>query len=270
MMNTEPKYLSPDEIKSRLVAILSVFSEFCINNGLRYYLAYGTLLGAVRHQGFIPWDDDIDVWMPRPDFIRFKDSFHHEIYTFHSMDTDEEWPLNSGKVCDERYCAIESFGKDFGLYIDVFALDGMPDDESRIQKHFKSIRRLEELWSNQLFTRKLSLSIHNSFSKNIKIITGIIVHCFIPFNKIRIRLIKLYQKYDYESSNLVCSICNSNLVLSKDTFEPCDTALFEGKSYRIPNKTDLFLKLRYNNYWILPPKEEQVSHGIKAYLKNTY
>ena len=62
--------LTPDEVKNRLYQILSDFADFCDANGLRYYLCYGTLLGAVRHHGFIPWDDDIDVMMPRPDFDR--------------------------------------------------------------------------------------------------------------------------------------------------------------------------------------------------------
>ena len=72
--------LSHEEIHPRLTDILIAVDEFCENEGIRYSMAYGTLLGAVRHKGFIPWDDDIDILMPRPDFERFVSSFKHPSY----------------------------------------------------------------------------------------------------------------------------------------------------------------------------------------------
>lgn len=266
-MNDTPQYLSPNEIKSVLVEILNVVVDFCKRNNLRHYLAYGTLIGAIRHRGFIPWDDDIDIWMPRPDYERFIHSFSHEYLQFHSMETDIDWPLNFGKVCDHRYSAIDENGKDFGLYLDIFPLDGVPDDPKQIDKFLKRIRRWENIWSNQLFSPKQSVSRNNTLSKNLKIIIGKTLSVFVPFKSICNKLINTYPKLKFDESIFVCYLPGRKFIFERNDFEPAKLANFEGHDYLIPHNYDGILKKIYGDYMQIPPEGDRISHGIRAYLK---
>lgn len=108
--------LPPNEIKQNLLHLLEAIAGFCDEKGICYFLAWGTLLGAVRHKGFIPWDDDIDIWMPRPDYNRFVREFRHRTYVFRSMEKEADWPLCFGKVCDMNFQACDEFGHDYGLF----------------------------------------------------------------------------------------------------------------------------------------------------------
>lgn len=111
--------------QAQILRILQVFSEICRANGLSYYLAGGTLLGAVRHRGFIPWDDDIDVIMPWEDyqrFIRLRDVLP-DGFVLQSPETDERYPLYFAKVCDTRIpFRTRYIGKPPGIYIDIFPI----------------------------------------------------------------------------------------------------------------------------------------------------
>ena len=101
------KELSCDEFKQIQIQILSEIKIFCEKNGLNYYLAYGTLLGAVRHQGFIPWDDDIDIVMPRIDYLKFEKLFKHDRFEFLSISKDATYPYHFGKVLDKNTILVE-------------------------------------------------------------------------------------------------------------------------------------------------------------------
>ena len=259
--------LSSEEIKSRLVGILKDVDAFCKENGIRYYLAWGTMLGAVRHKGFIPWDDDIDLWMPRPDYDRFIQNWKHDIYTFHSPETDERWPLNFGKVCDERFTAPDRFGNDFGLFLDIFPLEGMPSDPKESDRYMKRVRRLENLWSNQLFTRKMSPGARQPLSLNAKILAGRLLHLLIPFRAIRARLNRLYTKYDFDTCSKTCSLSDSSQVYDKAVIDPASPGTFEGGTYPLPHDYDFCLRLRYGDYMQLPPEEERYSHEIDVRWK---
>ena len=96
------KQLTPAEVKATMVDILSDIHHWCETNGTRYYLAFGTLLGAVRHQGFIPWDDDIDIWMPRPDYDRFLKEYRHDHFKAVWAGNTPDYPLDFAKVHDTR------------------------------------------------------------------------------------------------------------------------------------------------------------------------
>lgn len=264
----ERAYLDLEDVQRGLLPILSSIKETCDRNHLRYYLAFGTLIGAVRHGGFIPWDDDIDIWMPRPDYNRFIQCFSHSVYEFHSMETDWNWPLPFAKVCDKRYSAMSIYGMDFGLFIDIFPLDGIPQDERSAQKHINRIRKVEKLWSNQLLTRKLKVSGSYPSIKNLKIIISRIFSPFIPFDSIRKRVISLYSKYDYDSSETICSLCGRDYRLFKSYFDPPVQLLFEGTLFSVPNQYDIVLRLWYGNYMEIPPIERRQSHEMKVYLKD--
>ena len=134
MSSTE---ISPAEFRIHMMDILQDMQRFCEEKGLRYYLSYGSLLGAVRHKGFIPWDDDIDIWMPRPDYERFCKEYDHPHYKVLSAWTDKDYPLDFAKVHDIRTKVVEEGGDgDWGVFVDIFILDGIhsPEEGVRMMK----------------------------------------------------------------------------------------------------------------------------------------
>lgn len=248
-------------LKKELIQILSVIKDFCDKNNIRYFLAYGTLLGSIRHKGFIPWDDDIDLWMPRPDYLTFINTFKHDIYQFHCPEKDPRWPLNYGKVCDERFSAMDQFGNDFGVFVDIFPLDGLPENKISIRVFQKHIRLLEHLWSNQLFSKTLHVSRKNGFTLNLKILTAKLIGLFFPYIAIRKSLDKLYQKYNYDNARQISVLSGRQIVFNKMGFEPCIFSNFEGLQCRIPNDYHLFLTMLYEDY-MTPPKDVSSTHGL--------
>ena len=151
--------LSPDEKKAlqlRELEILDFFADVCKRNGLRYFIIAGTLLGAVRHGGFIPWDDDIDVAMPRRDFNKFAKICKKELpdgYFFQSSKTEKEYPFffaklrRDGAVVNESI--LESHDIHKGCYIDIFPLDKCP----RSARGRKMLFKLVEIYSCALVAK---------------------------------------------------------------------------------------------------------------------
>lgn len=118
-------------LQLRLLDILMVIHEMCEKHGLRYYLADGSLIGAVRHKGFIPWDDDMDICMPRPDYEKFiahSKEWLPERYEFVCFENDNSYPLHFGKVQDAESTLVERPHLYYlgGVYVDVFPIDGAP------------------------------------------------------------------------------------------------------------------------------------------------
>ena len=143
-MVTLSRQLSQDEIKDGEVSILRAFHEFCENNHLVYSLAYGTLIGAVRHKGFIPWDDDIDVVMPRPDYERFIGLAVSGVFPegCRVQATEVDGFIQSfAKVIDPSISVKSgrnrSETKEW-LWIDVFPIDGLPEQKKQAFFYFKA------------------------------------------------------------------------------------------------------------------------------------
>lgn len=139
MMQTSDE-IAGDRLKAVLYEILQDVHHFCERNGIRYCLYGGTLLGAVRHKGFIPWDDDIDIAMPRPDYERFCKTYVSNRYAVHTYKTDPDYLMPFAKVCDNRTVLVENRYPhiSLGVNIDVFPLDGV---ESIQDAREKEIRR---------------------------------------------------------------------------------------------------------------------------------
>ena len=139
------KQLTRKEVKQYLLNILVNFDQFCKQNDLTMYLCAGTLLGAVRHHGFIPWDDDIDVCMDRESYNRLvsiakKDPVFDKYYKVIDFQFgDSNYPYI--KIIDLRTKMSQQFGNDVAdyLWIDVFPMDGLPDDEKQQKRLYKKI-----------------------------------------------------------------------------------------------------------------------------------
>ena len=135
------KILNGTEIKSIELEILKEFNAFCQKNNLRYNLAGGTLLGAIRHKGFIPWDDDIDVCMPRPDFCRLISEYKGEdsklklVYRgIDGYDAPFAKIIRTDTFVKNRFSSRET---DKHLWIDIFPVDGLPENIEEVKKIYK-------------------------------------------------------------------------------------------------------------------------------------
>ena len=206
------------EIQKKAYEILCDIDDFCKENDIKYYLSGGTCLGAVRHKGFIPWDDDIDIMMPRPDYNRFLREYVSKNYIALKPNQGHFF---FAKVYDPKTEMIES-GVDYkkikpiGVSIDIFPLDGMVDDEKEYKRRVKLSSFFETLLrlSNQpIFYRKNPL----------KAINRIIPRMIGSRNLVKI-IEKIDQKYDYEKSDFVIRFKTTpngeTVPVSKAAFEP--------------------------------------------------
>lgn len=122
-----------EDVQNLQLGIIDKMDSFCLENNIRYFLAYGTLIGAIRHEGFIPWDDDIDVWMLRPDYDRFLEVFpawaEKNGLFLNSPSTARRYNRVFSKVCDSRTILVETDRRnefEEGAFVDVFPVDGLP------------------------------------------------------------------------------------------------------------------------------------------------
>lgn len=256
-----------DRIKPMLLDILKEIDRYTRENGLRYWLISGTLLGAVRHGGFIPWDDDIDIWMPRPDYERLLKEFDHGYYKVISAHNDRNYPLDYAKVHDTRTLVVEEGGDgEWGISVDIFPLDGLPS-VPEAKRMFEKTRRFRRLIANQRFTRKGRICRSNGLAKNVSVILGRMMHPFLTLNGLLLRIDRMMQKYDFDSCDYCGCLCWREITISKAMVET-SYMKFEDGEFAVPKDYDSILRLIFGDYMQLPPEEQRVSnHGIKAYWK---
>jgi lipopolysaccharide cholinephosphotransferase len=251
--------------------MLFELKRICEKYDIHYFLTYGTLLGAVRHDGFIPWDDDVDVQMLRPDYERFKEvcakdlDIDYELLDWHK---DEKSPLPFLKMKIKGTHYKEELAKDLNkndaIFIDIFPIDNLPDNNLA--------RRIQ--WRKAYFIKKiLLLRCGYAISRNKNIIKKLLYWLLATLSRVRsvyswkLRYEKLIQKYNkYDTKGKVCFGGPYSLKREARTKEMvCEYIQhqFEIGNFTIPTHYDEILSRLYGNYMKFPPKEQQVSrHGI--------
>ena len=262
------KIIDVPEMKILMLDIMSSIDEFCRQNGLRYSLAYGSLIGAVRHKGYIPWDDDIDIFMPRKDYMKLMTDFRHPYYKTYCPELDKDWDQFIAKVCDERTVIDEGHGDKCGVFVDVFPLDGWPEEPEKKKKHYAKVVKNMRLWSSLHYTQHLELTASNGLSKNLKIMTSKLLGMFSTSRHFLDKIVEYKSMYGFEESFTVGSLtCGDWSVPRKCCEEIIDTD-FEGRTYMIFKDYDTLLRVYFGDYMQLPPEEERVSnHGFTACWK---
>jgi len=252
-----------DEQKQIQFTMLQEIDSFCRVNGIRYSLAFGTLLGSIRHRGYIPWDDDIDIMMPLPDLLRFKHSFKSEKLKYCDVDSEEYYLFPFSRVAHKDTFKKRGIClKSYGICIDIYPIITLPDTVEEQEVFF---RNAETLQKKRLFYVQL-----RSFL--IKVLP---IKTIIGFNRKMKRYrdyILLSNKY-YEGKQAYYIIAGplslrEKMTYNKDLFCKMTTGWFEGKEFPIIAEYDYFLSLRYGDYMLLPPENQRHPyHGDKFYWR---
>lgn len=260
------KKLSLQEIKDIELSILFHFDDFCKKNNLRYFLAYGTLLGAIRYKGFIPWDDDIDVLMPREDYLRllkiYSDSDKYKLLAY---EKDRQLMFPYAKICDmETYKDEFSYESNIrlGLDIDIFPLDYWDDDLEKAKREAKNINK--DMFSLGLTKLKKPDSV-NPLKRFIK---GIVIRCCkLHGSEYYVkRIIEKANRPEQKGSRYIgtkswCVYGERNIIPS-DAFSDVTEVEFEGRMIPAPKGYDAYLTCLYGDYLPEPPKEKQKTHHV--------
>lgn len=262
------KQLTTDEVKKMNLDILSVVADFCEKNGLRYWLYYGTLIGAIRHNGYIPWDDDIDIIMPRPDYEMFLKSFNQTSGSKYQAIEDRITPgyhTTFAKVHNPKTIIESEFSNEmaFGVFIDIFPFDGVKDAAQ--SKKAKIILKLLSAKDNKWWHKRTIIN-------NIGLYFFKLLLLPIPVKYLLKKLHSICAQVTYDKSVFVNYIparagMRTNVKHSDLEGIRVEYHIYEGREYRIPHNYDVCLRNNYGDYMKLPPKEEQVGHPQKVYWK---
>ena len=260
--------LTIEQMRARQLRLLDAVIEHCAARGLRYYLCAGTLLGAVRHAGYIPWDDDIDLMLPRPDFEKFCASFPSEAPTdvsLRSLASSHDYVLPFAKVCDDRSrLEVESdIIKGLGVFIDVFPVDGWCD-----RGRLKSLQRvmlkglLDVMRIKHVVLRRQRTMLRNSLLAVAKVVLA-------PWRPRRVALlmerVARWGRFDSSAEGgVICWGYQETVPIA--AYGVPKQMTFENRTCAVPYDTDAVLRILYGDYMRLPPEDQQVTlHRFVAY-----
>ena len=269
--------LSP--IQSKLLDMLSWFHNYCVNNNIRYYAVGGTMIGAMRHNGFIPWDDDIDIAVPRKDYKRLIQEFKDitDGYLLESPYSGNlDYLYSYSKLYDTRTTLMEKtrIPCKRGIYIDIFPLDGIGNTYDIARRNFKKFDKKNMF----LMTRTCVVRSDRSWYKNASILAASAIPDFIINDKkLSISIDQMAESLNDDESLFVANLMGAyrlKEITLREYFGNPKLYPFEGIEIYGPEKYDEYLQGIYKNWRELPPEDKQYTkHDFvildleKTYLK---
>lgn len=262
------------ELQAAELDILKQVIVICKNHDIVYYAVGGTLLGAIRHGGFIPWDDDIDIAMPRPDYNRFVEIAMKELQAPYQLNTIDNMPngfcyyyarAENQSVLLERNATKKKAV--VPAWVDIFPLDGVPSDEVNRNRWFKN----GAFWKNIFNLSQYSfLAADSTQKKSIlnQAIYSLKIDRFISTKFAWKQLNKVIIQYDYEKNDNVTNFCGRygmKEITRKDTFGEGFSVPFEDISINAPADYDAYLTQIYGNYMEPPLEKDRIRHNIKLF-----
>ena len=267
-MSNENRIATSEEFKKTTKDLLAYIDSFCHENNIKYFAHYGTLIGAIRHKGFIPWDDDIDICMPREDYEKFVKMFNNDDGQHYVLcsETSDTYYNGYARACDNKMILKIKGTFDiehFGAFVDVFPLDIVPESLKEREVFYED---LHNAFMNILYAlptrcyKPLPLRRRIKFSANlVKRIPAIVMGINNAKNK-RNQLMKKYNNTNSELISCLFDVPDDRLVMRKDQIEDLIRVPFEDIEIDIPRKYDEILRQYYGDYMKLPPSSERYSH----------
>ena len=273
----QPQTLRMLQLKG--LEILKYFKSFCDQNNLLFYFCGGCCIGALRNKGFIPWDDDVDVFMPRDDYEKLYKLWNQKADTIKYSCIRTTGVNNfSGHIfttiADNNTTMIKpsqvNLDIPHGVTIDVFPLDGCPKNKIK--------RKLQMFWA-LIYSLYLAQIVPENHGKFVRM-CGKLLLSIVPSKKIKCNIAKFAEKqmskYKIKDCELITELCAGpgymKYVYPKDIFESAVLKEFEGELFPIPKGYDKYLKIAFGDYMTPPPKEKQVAHHDVLFLdlQNSY
>lgn len=270
--------LNLKEIQQIAFDILCEFDDFCQIQSLRYSLGGGSLLGAIRHKGFIPWDDDIDIMMPRPDYERFLELASEEEFSFNCL-SNQATPGYDDLFCklsDKSTFVIDSSTKlpyEMGVSIDIFPIDGLGDSLDSALKNFSSTKFKRELLIASRWQKFFRSKTRSIWVEPIRM--GFF--CFSRFvngQKLSKTIDSEIKKIDFDSSQFagcVSGVYREKEIMKTEVFQNYTDVPFEDRTFKSISNYHDYLTQHYGDYMQPPKKDKQVSHHTaKFYRKEDF
>lgn len=272
--------MNSKEINQNLVILhklelenLDTLMSICEKYNLRYYLIGGSLIGALRHQGFIPWDDDMDIGMPRTDYNKFVKIALKELPDFMDIRTmiyDSNYECYNTRLSNKKKMLYYDYGRYVekrGVWIDVFPLDGIPNKVLKRKLHILNVNIHKAIY-------KLSQIKYIAINKKRPLYKKIVIKCamlthiekLINAEKAVYALDRVFQKYDYETASKVVNFWGSygkREIVPKMQLGGNRQGIFEGRKVSIPIEAENYLNSIYGNWRELPPVEKRGGHPIR-------
>lgn len=270
------KELNLQDIQQAEFEVLKEIAQICEEKRFRYFLAYGTLLGAVRHQGFIPWDDDVDIMMFRED----RDKLIHYLKTEYQgklvvcdRSSTKNYPYGIPRICDMSYKYVstnplEHFKFEQGVFVDVYALDPCGNSRKESDRLFKRIQRI-----NGLYSCYLGIGSLNPMKQLVKQVIGFAMRILRGSDypkKIDREILETIKRSTTSNDKYLAEVAwaGNYKIYEKDIFNGECKLRFNGCEFNAPKGFDTFLKRTYGNYMKLPPEEKRVPyHGYKIFRR---
>lgn len=252
------------ELRQVQLGIMDCIHDFCMRHQIKYSLGGGTLIGAFRHKGYIPWDDDIDIYLMRKDYERFLHEYNDPDgrYQLLAPGKTDSYFYTFSKVVDTRTVMFEDEvqGFEIGVYVDVFPLDYVSDNLSARKQVFRLKHLLYKIRRCKMSqTRYLKSAIANFCYRYLPITVGGIDW-----------LIEHYV-HRRKPSGFICEMCETERPLRGcypvESFDTTFDVPFENRVYKSMAGYDEYLRNTYGDYMALPPEDQRIQHQFKAYWK---
>ncbi len=236
--------------------MLKEIDGFCRMHQIRCSLSNGTLLGAIRHGGYIPWDDDVDIVMPLPDMLRFKENFVSETLKYCDIDTERHYEFPFPRIVYQpTFSRKGPFLKSYGVSIDLYPVLGLPKSKDEVNRFFEELKEMRKARKRMLkwfrrAQRYLSLSTIPGFDASVR------------------RFKDRVFSFPYEDSHYLFHYGGDikwSKVFEEDLFEDMTELSFEGEKFRTFSKYDYYLSHVYGNYMQLPPENQRHPYHLGDY-----
>lgn len=255
------------KVQEKQIEIMDIIHGICVSEGISYYIIGGTALGAVRHKGFIPWDVDIDIAMPRKDYERFialaEDLLPKGYTCYHYRKEKDYFPPhalvavdNSQLIQKDDY--LNPTLKRYGVFVDIFPLDIAPEDEAEREKQAKRIKLIRSL---KQYKKGILYTENSAFIRLVKKLVSILL-CIVPMKSLNCLLDKTMRLYSCEEDNSCwCSMAShysyKKQCMSKEIYGAPTLVEFTSREYYAPEKLDEYLTRIFKDYMKLPDEKQR-------------